>query len=189
MTAPDLRLLAPAVAVWVVAAVALHLPPVVVLVAASGAVLAAVVLAARGRRSGVAVVVVVLVCGAAAGVAAAARVHSRTAGVVHAAAADRAAVTIEGVLLDDPRLVAPKPGSGALVVRDVVVARVRAQRVTVAGDVIGVRTPVLVLSTGCPASDRCWRRRSSTGAPSTVASHRSTSSVRCRGSARASSPR
>ncbi|MDT7572394.1 MAG: competence protein ComEC [Actinomycetota bacterium] len=151
---PDLRLVAPAAAVWVVAAVALHLRPLVVLVAAASAVVASVWVAGRwGKRSSAAVVVGVLLCSAAAGLAAAARVHSRTTGVVSDAAAHRAAVTVVGVLLDDPRVVAPKPGAGALVVRDVVVARIRAEQVTTAGRVMSVRTPVLVLS-----SDRRWLR-------------------------------
>lgn len=148
MTPPDVRLLAPAVAVWVVAAVARQLPPVVVVVAAAVAVLAA---AAVHRRSGAAVVAGVLLCSAAAGVAAAVRVQARTTGPVHDAATQRAAVTVEGVLLEDPRLVAPKPGAGALAVRDVVVARIRSDRLTAAGRVQRVRTAVLVIS-----SDREW---------------------------------
>jgi competence protein ComEC len=150
MTPPDLRLLGPALAVWVVAALALHLPPVVVLAAASGAVLAAALLA---RRRAAALLVGVLLCGAAAGVAAAARVHARTTGTVHDAAAARSAVTVEGVVLDDPRVLAPRPGSGALVVRDVVVVRLRVERLTTAGRLFRVRTSVLVLT-----SDRAWLR-------------------------------
>jgi competence protein ComEC len=147
------RLLAPAVAVWLAAAVALHLPPIVVLVAAGAAALAAGVVMLRRAiaRPGSAVAVAVLLCGAAAGLASAARVHARTTGVVHDAAQRRAAVTVDAVLLDDPRVLVPSTSSGALVVRDVVLSRVRVERVTTAGRVIGVRTPVLVLS-----SDRSW---------------------------------
>jgi competence protein ComEC len=150
VTAPDLRLLAPAVAVWLVAAIALHLRPVVVLVAAAAAVLAAAVLS---RRSVTTVVVGVLLCSAAAALSAGVRVHARTTGVVHDAAVARSAVTIEAVLLDDPRVLAPRAGSGALVVRDTVLARVRVERITTAGRVIAVRSPVLVLS-----GDRSWLR-------------------------------
>jgi competence protein ComEC len=154
VTRPDVRLLAPAVAVWVVAAVALHLRPVIVLVAATAAVLVAGALARRRRHSAAALVVIgVLLCSAAAGVAAAVRVHARTTGVVHDAAAHQSAVTIEGVVLDDPHVVAPKPGSGALVVRDVVVARLRVERLTTAGRTLSVRSAVLVLS-----SDQRWLR-------------------------------
>jgi competence protein ComEC len=152
VTPPDLRLLAPAVAVWLVAAVALHVRPLFALVAAAIAVMVSLAVLRR-KRSGGAVAVGVLLCAAAAAVATAGRVHARTTGPVHDAAAHQAAATIEGVLLDDPRVVAPKLGSGALVVRDVVVARVRAERVTTAGRVVQVRTPVLVVS-----SDRSWLR-------------------------------
>jgi competence protein ComEC len=151
VTAPDLRLLAPAVGVWVVAAVALHLRPVVVLVAAVMAVLAAGVVLRRRRSDAALILVGVLLCSAAAGVVTAARVHARTTGPVHDAAGRQAAVTVEGVLLDDPRVVVPKPGSGALVVRDVLVARLRAEQVTTAGRVLRIRTPILVVS-----SDRHW---------------------------------
>lgn len=154
MTSPDLRLLAPAIVVWVVAAVSLQLPPLVVLAAAAVAVVVSGWIASRWRhRAAAAVVIGALLCGAAAGVAAAVRVQARTTGVVHDAAARQSAVTIEGVLLDDPRVVAPKPGSGALVVRDIMVARVRAERLTTAGRVLRVRTAVLVLS-----ADRRWLR-------------------------------
>jgi competence protein ComEC len=149
---PDLRLFAPAVAAWVVAAVALHLRPLVVLMGAAVAVIAAGCVFRRcGQRSAAAVAVGVLLCSAGAGVAAAAHVHARTTGVVHDAATRGSAVTVEGVVLGDPRLVVPKPGSGALVVRDTVVARVRAETVTTAGRVVRVRTPVLVVS-----ADRHW---------------------------------
>jgi competence protein ComEC len=148
------RLLAPAVAVWVVAAVALHLRPLVVLLAAAAAVLVVAGLARRRVRSAASLVAIgVLLCGAAAGVATAVRVHARTTGAVHDAAAHQSAATIEGVVLDDPRVVAPKPGSGALVVRDLFVARVRVERLTTAGRVLSVRSVVLVLS-----SDQRWLR-------------------------------
>jgi competence protein ComEC len=150
VTPPDLRLLAPAVTVWVVAAIALHLSPAVVLAAVAGAVLAAAWL---GRRSAAALVLVVLLCGSAAGLAAAVRVHARTTGVVHDAAMQRSAVTVDAVVLEDPRVLAPRASSGALVVRDIVVVRIRVERLTSAGRVMRVRTPVLVLT-----SDRGWLR-------------------------------
>jgi competence protein ComEC len=150
VTPPDVRLLAPAVVVWVVAAVSLQLRPLVVAAAAAVAVLTAVWL---GRRSASALVIGVLLCGSAAGIATAARVHARTTGVVHDAAVRRSAVTVEGVVLDDPRVLPPNPGSGALVVRDVVVVRVRVERLTTAGRLVRVRSPVLVLT-----ADRGWLR-------------------------------
>jgi competence protein ComEC len=150
VTPPDLRLLGSAVAAWVVAAVSLQLRPLVVVAAAAVAVLTAVWL---GRRSAAALVIGVLLCGSAAGIATAARVHARTTGAVHDAGVHRSAVTVEGVVLDDPRVLPPNPGSGALVVRDVVVVRVRVERLTTAGRVVRVRSPVLVLT-----ADRGWLR-------------------------------
>lgn len=150
MTPPDLRLLAPALTVWVVAAVALQLPPVAVLAAAAGALAAS---AALVRRAGAGLLVVVLLCGAAAAVATAVRVQARTTGPLPDAASAGAAVTVQGVVLDDPRLLAPRPAAGALVVRDVVVARLRVERLTTAGRDYRVRAPVLVLT-----SDRAWLR-------------------------------
>ena len=143
MSGPDLRLLAPAAAVWVVTACALSLPPGWVVGAAAGCGLSAVVLHRLGRTW---LVVGVLVCAAAAGVATAVRVHALTTGVLAEAARLQAAVTVQGVLLDDPRRVPPKPSSGALVVRDLFVARVRVERLAVAGRQLRLRSPVLVLS-------------------------------------------
>jgi competence protein ComEC len=148
VTPPDLRLLAPALAVWLVTAAALRLAPSAVLVAVLTALLAAAVL---WRRRGHALVVVVLLCGAAAGVSTAARVQARTTGVVHDAATHGSAVSVDAVVLDDPHIVPPKPGSGVLVVRDVIVAHLRVERVTTAGREYAVRSPVLVVS-----SDRTW---------------------------------
>ncbi|MCU1591437.1 MAG: competence protein ComEC [Frankiales bacterium] len=150
MTTPDLRLFAPAVAVWVVAALALHVAPGRVVAAAVATVLLA---GAVARRSGSALVVAILVCAAAAGLSTAARVHARTTGPVHAAAVAGSAVTIEGVLVDDPRALVPKPGKGTLAVRELVMARLRAERLTTAGRVLRVRTPVLVVTT-----DQRWLR-------------------------------
>ena len=150
MTPPDLRLLAPALAVWITAALALQLRPLPVMVGAGlGVALAVAVVARRGSL----ILVAVLVCGAAAGTAAAARVHARTTGVVHDAAAHGSAVTVEGVVTDDPRSVPPKAGGGVLAVRELVVARIRVERLEVAGRVLRVRSPVLVLT-----SDRAWLR-------------------------------
>ena len=104
------------------------------------------------RRPAAATVVVgVLLCSAAAGLSAGSRVQARTTGAVHDAAAVGSAATVQAVVLDDPRVVVPKPGSGALVVRDTVVARVRVERLMTAGRVVRVRSPVLVLS-----ADRHW---------------------------------
>lgn len=148
MTGPDLRLLAPAAAVWMATAVALQLPPGAVLLTGLGSLGVAAVTWSRRARP---LVAGVLVCVSAACLGTAARVHARTTGPVAAAAVRQAAVVVEAVLTDDPRTVAPRPGSGALAVRDLVVARVRVERLEVAGRGLRVRTPVLVVS-----SDRSW---------------------------------
>jgi competence protein ComEC len=136
------------VAAWLVAAVALRLAPHLVIAAALPALLAAAWLS---RRAGAAVVVAMLLCGSAAGVAAAARVHARTTGILHEAAVARSAVTIQGVVLDDPRVLVPKPGAGVLAVRELVLARVRVERLRTAGRDFHVRGAVLVVS-----PDRRW---------------------------------
>jgi competence protein ComEC len=147
MTPPDLRLFAPAVVVWVVAAASLHLPVAAVLLASAVAVLAA----GAAHRRVAALVVALLLCASAAGVATAVRVHARTTGPVHDGARAHAAVTLTGVVLDDPRVLVPKPGSGVLAVREQVLVRLRVERLTLAGDEFRVRTPVLVIS-----SDNHW---------------------------------
>jgi competence protein ComEC len=114
-------------------------------------ILAAACVAAAALLRSRALVVAVLVLAAVGGVATAARVHGRTTGPVHDAAVRGAAVAVEGVLVDDPRLVVPKPGRGVLAVRDTVLVRLRVERLTAAGRVSKVRTPVLVLT-----PDRSW---------------------------------
>ena len=144
---PDLRLLAPALAAWLVALAALYLPPGPVAAAAATLALAALL----ALRRGTALVAGALVCAAAAGLATSARVHGRTTGPLHDAASRAAAVTVLAVLTDDPRLVVPKPGAGALAVRELVVARVRVEQLQVAGRTVRLRSPVLVL-----AQDLTW---------------------------------
>ncbi len=86
-----------------------------------------------------------LVCAAAAGLATAARVHARTTGPLADAAARGASVTVEGVLLDDPRVVAPK--GNVLAFQQLIVARLRIEVLEVAGRTVHLRQPVLVLAT------------------------------------------
>jgi competence protein ComEC len=150
VTGQDLRLLAPAVATWLAAACALHLAP---LWAMSGVGALLVGAAVLWIRKAPALLVAVVVCAAAAGIASAARVQARTTGPLARAAAAQAAVTVEGAVLDDPRLMTPKPGGGALVVREQVLARLRVERLTTGGRTYRVRSPVLVLS-----ADPGWLR-------------------------------
>jgi competence protein ComEC len=147
VTQPDLRLLAPAVATWLVTIGALHVAPVDAVVVAVVGLAFSGALAARRAP---ALLVAVLLCVAAACLATSARVHARTTGVVHDAAAHGAAITSEGVLLDDPHTVVPT-GSALLVVRELVVAHLRIERITTAGRAFRVRSTVLVAS-----SDHRW---------------------------------
>ena len=137
---PDTRLVAPALAVWVSAWQARLLPPRAVLVVAVVVATAALLLLRRGRTA----VAAVCLCAAAGGLAAAARTEIRTSGPVHELADAQAAVTLRGVLVDDPAL-AGRSG------RQVVVARLRVDRVEAAGRTHLVRVPVVVLT-----SDRSW---------------------------------
>ncbi len=145
---PDLRLLAPAAVVWLTALAALRLPPALVLSAAGVAAATGVALLTRRRRA--AILVAALCLCAAAGTSTSLRVHARGSGPLHDAAVARAAVVVDGVLLDDPRVTVPR-SSGALAVRELVVARLRVERLQVAGRRYTLRSPVLVLAT-----DRAW---------------------------------
>lgn len=104
---------------------------------------------ARAGRVGALVLAASLACGAAAGLATAARVHARSTGPLAVAARERAAVVVEGVLLEDPRVVPPKGAVPAF--RQLVVARVRVGQLQVAGRQLRLREPVLVL-----AADARW---------------------------------
>jgi len=134
---PDLRLVLPAVAAWLVAWQVVLLPPRPVLVAAVVVAVAGGVLL-RARRTTVAAV---LLCAAAAAVATAGRVEVRTAGPVPDLAARGAAVVVTGVVVDDPRLARPVPGRPPLGV-----VRLRAEGLQAGGRTYEVRTPLMVLS-------------------------------------------
>ena len=144
---PDLRLLGPALTVWLVALASLRLPPAVVATLAVGLALAGA--GALHRRSSL--IAGVLICAAAAGLATTARVHARTTGPLAEAARHAAAVTVFGVLTEDPRAVTPRAGTGGLAVRELIVVRIRVEQLQVAGRSIRLRSPVLVL-----AEDRRW---------------------------------
>ena len=154
----DLRLAVPASAAWVVAWQGRLLPVGLLLaLSAVSAVSAGLVLRAGTARASTAragrvralVLAASLACGAAAGLATAARVHARSTGPLAVAAHERAAVVVEGVLLDDPRVVPPK--GAVLAFRQLVVARVRVEQLQVAGRQLRLREPVLVL-----AADARW---------------------------------
>lgn len=138
----DLRLVAPAIAAWVVAWQVSTLPPRPVLVLAGAALLLS---ALTVRKS--AVLAAVLLCAAAAAASTALRVEARSQGPLPDLARQQAAVVVEAVLTADPRLSATRrPGRAPTVLIEV-----RVERLTSRGEVTRVRTPVLVF-----ASDDSW---------------------------------
>ncbi|MCW2600912.1 MAG: internalization-related competence protein ComEC/Rec2 [Frankiales bacterium] len=149
LEAPDLRLGLPAAGAWVTAWQGRLLPPYLLVLVAVGLVLAAGLVLLRSTRSRAAVLAATCVCAAAAGFATAARVHARSHGPLAQAAARASAVTVEAVLMDDPRVVPPK--GDVLMFQQLVVVRVRVERLAVAGREIRLRQPVLVLT-----SDDHW---------------------------------
>jgi competence protein ComEC len=146
---PDLRLALPAVAAWVVAWQGRLVPPGWSCGLALVAVAVAALLLLRSASGATALLAATLACAAAAGLSTSARVHARTTGPLAEAARAQSAVAVEGVLMDDPRAVPPK--GDVLAFRPLVVARLRVERLSVAGHVYRVRQPVLVLS-----SDESW---------------------------------
>jgi competence protein ComEC len=136
---PDLRLALPAIAAWVVAWQGRLLSPLVLVCLSLAALATGGVFLVLQRF----VVAAVLLCAAASGVVTSLHVHTRTTGPLFVAAARQAAVTIEGVLLDDPRVI-PARGD-VLSFRTLVVAKVRVERLIVAGQVLRLRQAVLVL--------------------------------------------
>ncbi|MEU7619428.1 ComEC/Rec2 family competence protein [Micromonospora rifamycinica] len=156
--APDLRLAGLAVAAWLTALSCLHCTaPTAVLLAFSAAALAALLAAhllavvgtpaAPVRRYGWIVVAVLLgvVCG---GAATAARLHVRDAAPVRALVDERARVTADLVLRDDPRPVRGAPGRPATLL-------VTAESTTLTGPEghrLRVSVRLLVLAT-----DPAWR--------------------------------
>lgn len=145
----DLRLALPAVAAWLVAWQARLVAPGTVLLGAVTVLLIGLCILVRSRARAAALAAAVCVCAAAAGLATAARVHARETGPLAVAARTGAAVTVEGVLADDPRLAPPK--ANVLAFRPLVVAHLRVERLLVAGRDVRLRQPVLVLS-----ADQRW---------------------------------
>lgn len=146
---PDLRLGLPAAAAWLTAWQGRLVPQGLLLLASGVLLLVATAVLLRSTRARAAVLAATCVCAAAAGVATAARQHTLTHGPLAAAARSRAAVQVQGVLLDDPRVVPAK--GDVLAFQQLVVARLRVQRLLVAGRDVRLRAPVLVLS-----SDDHW---------------------------------
>ena len=146
---PDLRLALPAGAAWITAWQGRLLPPGLLTGLAGCAAVGATAVLLRSRAARATVLAACLACVAAAGLATAARVHARTTGPLADATHRSSSVVLRGVLLDDPRAVAPK--KSVLTFRQLVVARIRVEHLTVAGREVRVREPVLILS-----SDGAW---------------------------------
>lgn len=149
---PDLRLVAPAGAAWIVAWQVRGLPTGPVLLAAVLLLCLALVVARRpdllrSRRVHAALLVATLLCASAAAVATAGRSSARASGPLPALAAAQAVATLEVVVTDDPRPSASsQPGRAPLLV-----IRARAELLDAQGVTTRLRTPVLVLS-----DDRGW---------------------------------
>ena len=153
----DLRLVPPALAVWLVAWQGRLLPPRALLVAAALAAALSVALLLRGPPSSLPaggpapgrrlVAAAVLGCAAASATVTAVHVDSRTTGPLARAAAAESAVTVEAVLTDDPRRAAAAVPAG----RELVVVRLRVVELRAAGRVHALRAPVVLLS-----SDPAW---------------------------------
>jgi len=152
--APDLRLVLPALSAWLVAWQGRLLP--VRLLVIAGTVLAAVALgllvrAARVRTAGsgggrTAVAAAVCACAAAAALVTGLHAGSRAAGPLAELAASQASVTVVAVVTDDPRL-AQTSATARATGRDLVVVRLRVERLEARGAVYRLRSPVVALST------------------------------------------
>jgi competence protein ComEC len=143
----DLRLVPPALAVWLVAWQGRLLPPGLLLVLGAALALGGLglLLSCRGGR----VLVAAAVCGCAAASAVVTSLHTGAlrSGPLPALAAREAAVQAEAVLTADPRRAVRSTPDG----RDLVVVRVRVELLTAAGRSYRMRRPVVVLS-----SDPSW---------------------------------
>jgi ComEC/Rec2-related protein len=145
---PDLRLVLPALAAWLVAWQGHRVPVAALLVTAGLLVALAAVLLLRHRRGTAVVVAAVCGCAAAAGLVTGLHTGSRTSGVLAELAHDESSVAVEAVLTADPRVAVPKgPATG----RDLVVVRLRVEQLEARGRVHTLRAPVVLLST-----DRQW---------------------------------
>lgn len=150
---PDLRLLLPATAAWMGAAVALGLSAAMASAIAVGLAAAGTVcLLPRGRqgRARSWVVAGAALCAAGAMAATALRVAAVGEGPLPALAKDHAAAVVEVVVTADPKTV---PASGPGRRGDLVVITARATVVEARGARVHVRAPVVLLATGAGWSE------------------------------------
>ncbi|HEX6469913.1 MAG TPA: ComEC/Rec2 family competence protein [Streptosporangiaceae bacterium] len=158
----DLRLVLPAVAAWLAALVLIGCRPVVAFTAAvvcGGACVAALAAATRwrwwsgltaagavpARSAAAAAAGAVLACTAASAAGVGLRLSAVGSGPVRAVASAGARSTIEAVVTESPRTALSRG-------RQIVMVRVRAERVRDRGRLVGTRVPVLVLAQAGP-----WR--------------------------------
>ena len=144
----DLRLVLPALAVWVVAWQGRLLPARLLLVGAAVLVAVASWLLLRRARGRALLAAAVLGCAAASAVVTGVHTAARSSGPLAEAAAARAAVTVHAVVTDDPRRARAGAGRDG---RDLVVVRLQVRVLSAAGRVHRLRAPVVLLS-----SDQRW---------------------------------
>jgi competence protein ComEC len=145
---PDLRLVLPALVTWMVAWQGHRLPVPVLFVGAVVLALVAVLVLLRRRTGAALVVAAVCGCAAAAGLVTGLGVGARTSGPLADLARAEASVSVEAVLTVDPKLVVPRRPTGG---PELVLVRLRVERLEARGRVHRLRAPVLVLT-----SDRDW---------------------------------
>jgi competence protein ComEC len=152
--AADLRLVIPAVTAWLTALVLIGCHPVTAYLTAGicgGAVVPALAAASRGRRSGTAIARhgalagAALACAAASAAGVGMRLSAIGSGPVRALAVAGAGATVDAVVSESPRQVSSRG-------REIIMVRVRVERVRGHGQVTGTRVPVLVL-----AAAQRWR--------------------------------
>lgn len=147
---PDLRLVPPALAVWLASALALGMPGAAAAWTAVGlAVLGAVLLVAgRGRRPAAglaAATATALLCASAATAVAALHAADGHRGPLPALAAEHARAVVELRITGDPRTTRPHV-RGAARAPDAVLVEADAVRVSAHGVTTEIRTPVLVIA-------------------------------------------
>ncbi|SNT27629.1 ComEC/Rec2 family competence protein [Actinacidiphila glaucinigra] len=137
---PDLRLVAPAVAAWLAAGVALAVPGRAVAWACAVVLLAAASLVRRWATAAT-----MALCAAASAAVAGLHAADLHRGPVPALAAEHAHARVELRLTADPRLIRPQV-SGAVRAPDAVLVEAEAVRVAARGAATAVRTPVLLIA-------------------------------------------
>ncbi|MFD6908246.1 ComEC/Rec2 family competence protein [Streptomyces sp. NPDC060077] len=155
---PDLRLVPPALAAWVTAALMLHAPPTWATGTVLGSLSAAgVLLVVRGRltvrgRATAHATAAALLCAAAAAGSAGLHGSDLRRGPVPALAREYARVTAEAVITADPRLTRPRVSGNHLAPASVLIeADVRRIEVRAGGAARQTRAPVLLIVDTGPA--------------------------------------